>query len=203
MQKLDKVASSDDGKLFGESLHQGDVRNIQYQNQLIKDYLQHKDIDAESIESVLKINAGLNQTLQQGETARNIIWKPKKFEFDNMFSYGEGNVITFDNLNGICGLFAPNHAGKSATLDALCFCLFDHSFRASKADQVVNRKKDSFWCKFNFELNGIDYFIEKKATKYTSGPLKGKLRVDIEFWCVNHEGEKILLNVVLIRDVLS
>lgn len=200
VQKLDKVASSDDGKLFGESLHQGDVRNIQYQNQLIKDYLQHKDIDAESIESVLKINAGLNQTLQQGETARNIIWKPKKFEFDNMFSYGEGNVVSFDTLEGTCGLFAPNHAGKSAILDALCFCLFDHSFRASKAEQVLNRKKDGFWCKFNFELGGIDYFIEKRAARYAKGPLAGKLRVDIDFWHITDAGEKVSLNGEQRRD---
>jgi DNA repair exonuclease SbcCD ATPase subunit/DNA repair exonuclease SbcCD nuclease subunit len=200
VQKLDKIASGDEGKLFGESLHQGDVRNLQYQNQLIKEYLEHKEIDNDSIEAVLKINAGLNQTLQQGETARNVIWKPKKFEFDNMFSYGEGNVVGFDKLEGTCGLFAPNHAGKSAILDALCFCLFDHSFRASKAEQVLNRKKDNFWCKFNFELGGVDYFIEKRATRYAKGPLAGKLRVDIDFWYVTDSGERVSLNGEQRRD---
>jgi len=177
-----------------DSLNGLDVRSVDYQTTLIKEYLDQLALDDELMAKVLEINKSFNSSLVAGELVRNVVWTPKKFEFDNMFSYGEGNVIAFDNLNGICGLFAPNHAGKSATLDALCFCLFDHSFRASKADQVVNRKKDSFWCKFNFELNGVDYFIEKKATKYTSGPLKGKLRVDIDFWCVNHEGEKILLN---------
>jgi len=200
VQKLDKSTLNDDNQLFGESLHQGDVRNVQYQNQLIKDYLSAQSIDDESIESVLKINAALNQALSQGETARNIIWKPKKFEFSNMFSYGEDNLVSFDKLDGTCGIFAPNHAGKSAVLDALCFCLFDHSFRASKAEQVLNRKKDDFWCKFNFELGGMDYFIEKKAYKYKSGPLKGKLRVDIDFWMINGEGEKVSLNGEQRRD---
>ena len=200
VQKLDKASSLDESQLFGESLHQGDVRNIQYQNQLITDYLQHQGIDDELLESVLKINATLNQTISQGETARNVVWKPKHFEFSNMFSYGEDNVVSFDKLDGTCGLFAPNHAGKSAVLDALCFCLFDHSFRASKAEQVLNRKKDDFWCKFNFELGGVDYYIEKKAYKYKSGPLKGKLRVDIDFWCVNAEGERVSLNGEQRRD---
>lgn len=199
VQKLDR-ASSTDNQLFGESLHQGDVRNIQYQNQLITDYLNHQGIDDETLESVLKINNNLNLALQQGEAARNVVWKPKKFEFSNMFSYGEDNVINFSDLDGTCGLFAPNHAGKSAVLDALCFCLFDHSFRASKAEQVLNRKKESFQCKFNFELGGLDYFVEKKAYKYKSGPLKGKLRVDIDFWYVNGEGEKISLNGEQRRD---
>lgn len=200
VQKLDRSEGLDDSQLYGESLHQGDVRNQQYQNQLITDYLTAQGIDDESLTNVMKINANLNQELNQGETARNVVWKPKKFEFSNMFSYGEDNVINFQGLEGTCGIFAPNHAGKSATLDALCFCLFDHSFRASKAEQVLNRKKEDFWCKLNFELGGLDYYIEKRAYKYKSGPLKGRLRVDIDFWFINAEGETISLNGEQRRD---
>jgi len=200
VQRLDKVSATEGDDLFGESLHQGDVRNIQYQNQLIKEYLQQSGIDDETLEQVIKINTALNGNVPHSEVARNIVWKPKQFEFSNMFSYGENNVVGFENLVGTCGLFAPNHAGKSAILDALCFCLFDHSFRASKAEQVLNRKKDDFYCKFNFELGGLDYFIEKKAYKYKSGPLKGKLRVDIDFWYVGTDGEKVMLNGEQRRD---
>ena len=200
VQKLDKIGGDNSTQSLEDSLHQGDVRNIQYQNQLITDYLHSLDVDDELLESILKINADLNRSLPQSETARNVIWKPKKFEFSNMFSYGEDNVINFDKLEGTCGLFAPNHAGKSAILDALCFCLFDQSFRASKAEQVLNKKKEHFWCKLNFELGGLNYFIEKKAHKYKSGPLKGKLRVDIEFWYVNAEGETVSLNGEQRRD---
>ena len=200
VQKLDKIGGDNSAQLFEDSLHQGDVRNIQYQNQLITDHLHSFDVDDELLESIIKINADLNRSLPQSETARNVIWKPKKFEFSNMFSYGEDNAINFDKLEGTCGLFAPNHAGKSAILDALCFCLFDQSYRASKAEQVLNKKKEHFWCKLSFELGGLDYFIEKKAHKYKSGPLKGKLRVDIEFWYVNTEGEVVSLNGEQRRD---
>lgn len=200
VQKLDKSVGLDDSRLFGESLHQGDVRNLQYQNQLITEYLQNEGLDEDTLQAVLGINASLNQSLNLGETARNVIWKPKKFEFSNMFSYGEDNVVSFDTFEGTCGLFAPNHAGKSAILDALCFCLFDQSFRASKAEQVLNRKKDEFWCKFNFELGGLDYYVEKKAYRYKSGALKGKLRVDVDFWMINSDGERVSLNGEQRRD---
>ena len=200
VQKLDKVSGTGGAQLFSESLYQGDIRNVQHQNQLITDFLQQFNIDETLVEDVLKINTTLNQSISQGETARNIVWKPKKFEFENMFSYGEGNIVDFSILHGSCGIFAPNHAGKSAVLDALCFCLFDHSFRANKAEQVLNRKKDGFWCKFNFELEGLDYFVEKKATRYLKGPLAGKLRVDIDFWYINSEGECISLNGEQRRD---
>lgn len=197
IQRLDSKMSGDSS--FGESLNQGDIRNVQHQNQLITEFLQNQT-DDEILAAVLKINTTLNQGVSQGEAVRNVVWKPKKFEFSNMFSYGEGNVVNFDKLNGTCGLFAPNHAGKSAVLDALCFCLFDHSFRASKAEQVLNRKKESFTCKFNFELNGLDYFVEKRATKYAKGPLAGRLRVDIDFWHINAEGEIVSLNGEQRRD---
>jgi len=200
VQRLDKNSNQANNSLYGESLHQGDVRNVQYQNQLLTDYLNQLNVDDELRDTILKINVNFNQALNQGETARNVIWKPKKFEFSNMFSYGENNVVNFEKLEGTCGIFAPNHAGKSAILDSLCFCLFDHSFRASKAEQVLNRKKDNFHCRFRFELGGKDYVVEKKATRYAKGPLAGKLRVDIDFWEEDAEGNKTSLNGEQRRD---
>lgn len=183
-----------------ESFGNIDVRSVDYQSKLIVDYITQFNLDDELVSKILDINKGLNQSIAGAEIVRNVAWSPKQFEFSNMFSYGEGNVISFDKLNGTCGLFAPNHAGKSAILDALCFCLFDHSFRASKAEQVLNRKKDNFWCKFNFEINGTDFFIEKTATRYAKGPLAGKLRVDINFWYTNEEGQQVSLNGEQRRD---
>jgi DNA repair exonuclease SbcCD ATPase subunit len=200
VQRLDRNADGTTSNLLGDTINQGDVRNVQYQSQLLTEYLSAQGIDDDMITKVIEINKKLNQEINLPEIARNVVWKPKLFEFSNMFSYGEDNVVDFSTKQGTCGIFAPNHAGKSAILDSLCFCLFDQSFRASKADQVLNRKKDDFHCKFNFELGGLDYFVEKRATKYRSGPLKGKLRVDIDFWCINAEGERVSLNGEQRRD---
>ena len=187
-------------KVSDTSFNGGDVRRVEFQNEMIKEYLSNQKLDNETLEQVFTINKQLNSQLPQVESVRNVVWKPKKFEFSNMFSYGENNVVDFSNMSGLCGLFAPNHAGKSAILDALCFCLFDHSFRASKADQVLNNKSDWFTCKFNFELEGVSYFIEKRATRYAKGPLAGKLRVDIDFWYESEDGEIISLNGEQRRD---
>ena len=193
IQNLDKITGNGLVDL-GDNMQGIDVRNVDYQTTMLKEYLQQFPLDTETFDSIININKALNSALPPTELARNVVWKPMRFEFDNMFSYGEGNVIDFNKLNGTSGLFAPNHAGKSAILDALCFCLFDYSHRAGRADQVLNNKKDSFWCKFNFQINGLDYFIEKTAVKYAKGPLAGKLRVDIKFWYVNAEGEVVNLN---------
>lgn len=198
--KLDKGASGTSSDLTDASVNQGDVRNIQYQNALLTEWMNAADVDDDTKTKVLDINKKLNADLQLPELARNVVWKPKKFTFSNMFSYGANNVIDFSTKIGTCGLFAPNHAGKSAVLDALCFCLFDQSFRAKSADQVLNRKCEDFECEFNFELEGVNYFIQKRAFKYRHGALKGRLRVEIDFWCVSEDGEKISLNGEQRRD---
>ena len=42
-----------------------------------------------------------------------------------MFSYGENNFVNFENLDGVVGLVAPNHSGKSALIDSLAYAIFD------------------------------------------------------------------------------
>jgi len=179
------------------------VRNVETQNSLIRDYLNltlNLSLPEGILDKVYEINKKTNLLLtDKDEIIRNIIWKPKKFEFSNMFSYGENNVIDFSNLRGVHGLFGPNASGKSSLLDALCFCLFDTTSRAYKADQILNTKKDWFYCKFNFEIDGVDYFIEKKGTKNSSG----RVKVNIDFWTVDSNGDKKNLNGEQRRDTNS
>lgn len=179
------------------------VRNIEVQNSLIKDYLNltlNLDLPDGLLDRIYEINNKTNLLLtDKDEIIRNIIWRPKTFEFSNMFSYGEGNIVDFSNLKGIQGLFGPNASGKSSLLDALCFCLFDTTSRAYKAEQILNTKRDWFSCKFNFEIDGVDYFIEKKAQKNPAG----KVKVNIAFWSVTPPGEIKNLNGEQRRDTNS
>ena len=107
-----------------------------------------------------------------------------------MFSYGDSNKVDFTKLNGIVGIFAPNASGKSSLLDALSFCLFDTCTRAFRAENVLNNKKNSFSCKLNFEVDGSEYYIEKKAKKQR----KGNVKVDIDFYTIDDLGEKVSMN---------
>ena len=169
----------------------GDVGDVNFQNELIEDYLKRNFvIDDETLERVRKINDDINHSLPPEEISRNVNWKLKKFEFDNMFSYGEGNEVDFTNLNGISGLFAPNASGKSALLDSLTYCLFDISSRAVFGRDIINNKKSWFKCRLNFEINGTDYIIERR------GKLKknGHVKVDVDFWVTDDSGEMVSMN---------
>jgi DNA repair exonuclease SbcCD ATPase subunit len=156
------------------------ISNVDYQNKLIATFLQEKypDIETSTIEAINEINKSLNEALKKEDNSRNIHWKPKRFEFSNMFSYGENNIVDFTTLNDVYGLFAANASGKSSLFSAICFCIFDKTDRTFKASQVMNSEKMSFNCKFNFEINGVDYFIERKGLR----DKKGNVKVDVNFY---------------------
>ena len=168
----------------------GDIRDVEHQNKLIAEYIKNKyTVTDDIIDKVYNINRSVNSKILSSDIVRNTVWIPIKFEFDNMFSYGEGNVINFNRMNGSYGLFAPNATGKSSILDALMFCLFDKCSRTFKASQILNNKKDEFRCKLQFTISDKDYFIERKGTK----DKKGNVKVVVDFW-YEEDGEKHSLN---------
>ena len=80
-----------------------DITDINHQNSLINDYIRRMMpfVTDEDLAELEFINRDVNSRIILDDVARNIQWKPIKFEFSNMFSYGENNVINFDKLNGL------------------------------------------------------------------------------------------------------
>ena len=152
----------------------GNVRDIEYQNTLITDYIaiNFPQATAEETDAIRHINRTINSKLPAVESVRHMTWHPIQFEFDNMFSYGEGNVINFENMQDVCGLFAANTSGKSSLLDAITYTIFDKCSKTGKAHEVLNNKKSTFRGKFTFEMNGTTYTIERNGIKQKNGHVK-------------------------------
>jgi len=167
-----------------------DVRDIQYQNSILAQYVKDKyEADEECIKRVCDINTTLNNSIKKSEVPRNSMWVPKKFKFDNMFSYGKGNIIDFTNMEGTYGIFAPNASGKSTLLDSITYCIFDKCSKTGKAAQVMNNQSKDFYCKLEFELHNKEYVIERKGIKQKLGNVK----VNVNFYCIE-DGNRISLN---------
>ncbi len=190
-QKLDTTKSLTRIPSANGNIVLGDINDKDYQTTLITDYLKTKLnlVDQAIIDGVIKINDEVNNVVKKDEFARNIRWIPIKFEWENMFSYAEGNVIDFTKTKDLVGLFAANTSGKSSIFSALTFCLFDKCERASGAKSIMNDKKTTFSCKFEFELDGKRYFIKRDAKT----DKKGKAKVDVKFWKIEN-GEEVDLN---------
>lgn len=162
----------------------GNVKDETFQNSLIRDYLERQYLlEDEELDKIAEINSELNGQIDDSDSAGNILWTPKEFEFSNMFSYGEGNKVRFNKAQGIVGIFAPNASGKSSLFDALSFCIYDKTSRTNISKNILNNRKTNFYCKFNFEIDGIDYYIERRA-KYVRR--QTSVKVDVDFWRDNN-----------------
>ena len=76
----------------------------------------------------------------------------RRLEFDNMFSYGEKNVIDL-NKSKITQLTAPNGSGKSSIAMIIQEALFNKNVKGIKKGDILNRwsKKKSWKVMLSFE----------------------------------------------------
>ena len=177
--RMDTLSKQKTGN-FDDKLAIGNVRDVEFQNELIKDYLERQYLaDEDTVDKIQQLNREMNTKLVDDDVTPNIQWIPKTFEFSNMFSYGENNKIRFDNAKGMVGVFAPNASGKSSLFDAISFCIFDKTSRTYLAKNIMNNRKDKFYCKLSFQIDGVDYFIERSAKLINKGK---NVKVDVSFW---------------------
>lgn len=168
----------------------GNVRDVEYQNTMITEYVENNFPDAldTEVDAVRHINRTMNSKLPALDSVRNVTWYPVSFEFENMFSYGEKSVIDFSKLNDVIGLFAANTSGKSSLLDAITYTIFDKCSKTSKAKEVLNNKKSTFKGVFKFKLNDKIYTIEREGITLKHGHVK----VNVNFYneTENFNGEE-------------
>lgn len=113
-----------------------------------------------------QIKIYLSQVASSDDTARNTKWSLKSLKFDNLFSYGEGNEIDFDSLNGIVGIFGSNRAGKSSIVGSIMYSLFNTTDRGPMKNlYVCNIRKPFCYSRALVRVNGVDYVIERQTTK--------------------------------------
>jgi DNA repair exonuclease SbcCD ATPase subunit len=168
-----------------------DVGDINHQNSLIGEYIERMMpfVTKEDLQGIEKINRDINSRIQPSELQRNISWKPVRFDFSNMFSYGENNKIEFSKVGGLMGLFAPNAQGKSSLFDAISFCLFDKCSRAYKAAAIMNNRKSDFHCQLDFTIDGVMYHIRREGRTINKGR---NVKVDVDFWRDGISGKESL-----------
>ena len=176
---------------IGSDFEKHNLRDVAVQEKLIaeylNDYLSDTDEDKEVLKEVMEINRRINSQAESVESIahRNVSWKLKTLEWNNLFNYGEGNKVNFENLGGIIGIFGKNFSGKSSIIDSLLWVMFNStSKRNRKSVDIVNQNKQSAWGKVTIEVNDKLYTIERTADKYIKR-LKGEeteeVKTNLEF----------------------
>jgi len=148
------------------------IRDFEWRHSMLERYVQNELKQEYQSDKFLDIHKTASLELDEPSEFIGVTWKPLRFEFSNMFSYGEGNVFNLGELGGLVGLFSPNASGKSTLLDAMTYCIFDKCSKTSSGAEVMNTSSDFFSCKLELSVAGESYFIERNGKKGKDGKVK-------------------------------
>ena len=164
-----KKITTDEGEV--EMTVADNVMDSTYQRKLFKQWLKVTNIDIDW-ERLLRLDDKVNEKLsQQRDTDyRYRNWYIKELEWSNFLSYGDGNKISFKELEGITVITSdpPNMGGKTTlALDLLLFLFFNKTTKGNTAIKMFNlfRDKDEVSVKGKVEIDGVDYIIERTVTR--------------------------------------
>ena len=168
------------------SLFQEDLRDLAVQEELIDEYLKDFCPEDAVLKKVYDANRKYNSLAEQQEDViRNVNWRLKKVEWDNLFNYGEGNSINFENLNGVVGVLGKNFSGKSSIIDSLLYTVYNTTSKNSRKNlNLINQNEDECRGYAEIAIGNKVYKIERESKKYKR-TLKGKqtteAKTDVEF----------------------
>jgi len=168
------------------SLFQEDLRDLVVQEELIDEYLKDFCPEDTVLKKVYDTNKKYNSlAVQQEDVIRNVNWRLKKVEWDNLFNYGEGNAINFENLSGVVGVLGKNFSGKSSIIDSLLYTVYNTTSKNNRKNlNLINQNEDECRGYVEIAIGNKIYKIERESKKYKR-TLKGKqtteAKTDVEF----------------------
>lgn len=159
-----------------------------YQQELIVKYLEggnnikHKD-------SILELNKVVESkiSVDKAETTPFKKWYIKKIEFSNFLSFGDNQVLNFENLRGISTIESnpPNFGGKTVlTVDLLLFLFFNTTTKTTKAEEIFNRFRNVNKVSVTGEvsIDGEDYIIARVVERKLSKKGEWNVKTELDFF---------------------
>ena len=165
---------------------QEDLRDIAVQEEFIQEYLIDYQPSDTTLKKVYEMNKKYNNLVEKEEDVRrNINWKLRRLEWDNLFNYGESNVIEFSNLSGVVGILGKNFSGKSSIIDSMLYAIFNATSKNNRKNlNLINQNENSCRGYVEIDIGTKTYKIERTSEKYKK-KLKDKIteeaKTDVEF----------------------
>lgn len=133
----------------------------------IQKFHSNEVFDVDSLQSLEKlVKKYLHAAIEDDDISRHTHWSLNKLKFSNVFSYGQNNIIDFENLHGFVGIFGPNKIGKSSIPGALMYGLFNSSDRGSiKNLYICNQSKDTCSVEVDLSINNTKYVFVRQTVK--------------------------------------
>ena len=159
---------------LGKNFKIENLRDVAVQEEHIREYLQDYEPSEAVLQKVYELNRKYNSHIEENEDiARNVNWNINRFEWDNLFNYGEDNTLDFTNLNGIVGIFGKNYSGKSSVIDGMLYTMFNTTSKNERKNyNIINQNKKNCKGSLELQIGEKTYSIERKSEKYVKR-LKG------------------------------
>lgn len=171
---IEVVSQSDtesDVKTFASkelTLAKDDLRDPDIQIRLLHQFFQDVEINTDEWKEIEDTVRRCIVVLSKSDDfTRGSRWTLRKLEFDNTFTFGEGNVINFDALPGITGIFGRNARGKSSIVGTMMYALFNGTDRGSvKNLHIVNTRKQHCVTRATVTVDGELFRFERQTAKH-------------------------------------
>ena len=157
---------------------------------LFKEFHNDKQYDEEMWDLIASRLKRYCEMIPKADSARGTKWSIEKMTFDNMFGYGEGNIINFTELSGVVGLFGRNRVGKSSIPGTISYGLFNTSDRGSlKNLHIINTRKNYCKTEIDIAIDGKKYKIQRQSVKKVSRKSTVSASTHLNIFELNDQGE--------------
>ena len=181
---LTKVKTSSDVKQTVDVSF--NIMDRNYQIELMKELLKQKGQD-NIFDDVIKLDTAVENKMTSQEVTAFKKWYIKKIEFSNFLSYGENQVLDFDQCNGITVVESdpPNFGGKTVlTVDLLLFLFFNTTTKTTKAEEIFNRfsDKNKVSVRGDIMIDGEEYIIVRQIERKKSKSGEWNVKTELDFF---------------------
>ena len=181
---LTKVKTSDDVKQTVDVSF--NIMDRNYQIELMKEIIKQKGQD-NLFDDIIKLDTAVENKMVSQEVTAFKKWYIKKIEFSNFLSYGENQVLDFDQCNGITVVESdpPNFGGKTVlTVDLLLFLFFNTTTKTSKAEEIFNRfsDKNKVSVRGDIMIDGEEYIIVRQIERKKAKSGEWNVKTELDFF---------------------
>jgi DNA repair exonuclease SbcCD ATPase subunit len=195
------IIKNNSGKII--DITDGLIDNIMdsaYQRSLFKEWLNLNEVTVD-YDRLCKLDERVNEILldEEDEDIRYRRWSIKDIWLDNFLSFGDGNKISYKELNGLTVVksLPANQGGKTIfTIDTLLFLFFGKTTKTDVGLEIFNqfRNNNTVCVGANIEIDGEEYIIERKLLrKLSKSTNKYKVSTSLDFYKILEDGSKLNL----------
>lgn len=170
VSKYEAPNRSSDSKIITNAgeISKQDLRSFSCQDSLMSHFLESQNLSESEREDVRALHKSTFQKCVR-ETKSSGRWRLRQLRFDNTFGYGDDNLVNFDSLSGITGIFGKNRSGKSSIPGTIVYGLFNSTDRGSlKNLHVVNDRKTYCRSTIDLSIGSKMYRVDRQTLKRTS-----------------------------------